>query len=141
MEFVQFRPKILLILTPQSRNFTTRLKSEYHSAFNHFSIPTLLQSFQKFNIFWRSKRSRQSMFQEVREVWKVQDMHMVDQLWAKTMKLLLKFGFSEKATKFEKNLRSTFDKSVVFCARNSVLVKESTKIFQNKCGQVVLYKL
>jgi hypothetical protein len=54
---------------------------------------------------------------------------------------LLKFGFSEKATKFEKNLPCTFDKSVVFCARNSVLVKKSTKIFQNKCGQVVLYKL
>ena len=46
-----------------------------------------------------------------------------------------------KATKFEKNLRRTFDKSVVFCARNSVFVKKSTKIFQNKCGQVVLYKL
>ena len=56
-------------------------------------------------------------------------------------KQVVKFGFSEKATKFEKNLRRTFDKSVVFCARNSVLVKKSTKIFQNKCGQVVLYKL
>ena len=43
---------------------------------------------------------------------------------------LLKFGFSEKATKFEKNLCRTFDKSIVFCARNSVLVKKSTKIFQ-----------
>ena len=53
----------------------------------------------------------------------------------------LKFGFSEKATKFEKNLCCTFDKSVVFCARNSALVKKLTKIFQNKCGQVVLYKL
>ena len=29
----------------------------------------------------------------------------------------------------------------MFCARNSVLVKKLTKIFQNKCGQVVLYKL
>ena len=54
---------------------------------------------------------------------------------------ILKFGFSEKATKFEKNLCRTFDKSVVFCARNSALVKKLTKIFQNKCGQVVLYKL
>ena len=52
--------------------------------------------------------------------------------------ILLKFGYSEKATKFEKNLRRTFDKSVVFCARNSVLVKKSTKIFKNKCGQVVI---
>ena len=41
----------------------------------------------------------------------------------------LKFGFSEKATKFEKNRHRTFDKSVVFSARNSVLVKKSTKIF------------
>ena len=55
---------------------------------------------------------------------------------------MAKFSFSEKASKFEKNLRRTFDKSVVFCARNSVLlVKKSTKIFQNKCGKVVLYKL
>ena len=51
---------------------------------------------------------------------------------------MLKFGFSEKATKFEKNLCFTFDKRVVFCARNSVLVKKSTKIFQNKCGQVAV---
>ena len=32
---------------------------------------------------------------------------------------VVKFGFSEKATKFEENLRLTFDKSVVFCARSS----------------------
>ena len=43
--------------------------------------------------------------------------------------------------KIWKNLHRTFDKSVVFCARNSVLVKKSTKIFKNKFGQVVLYKL
>ena len=54
---------------------------------------------------------------------------------------LLKFGFSEKATKFEENLRNTFDKGVMFCARNIILVKKSTKIFKNKCVQVVLYKL
>ena len=58
-----------------------------------------------------------------------------------TQRYVLKFGFSEKAKKFEKNLRRTFDKSFVFSARSSVLVKKSTKIFQNKCGQVVLYKL
>ena len=29
----------------------------------------------------------------------------------------------------------------MFCARNSILVKKLTKIFQNKCGQVVKYKL
>ena len=43
-------------------------------------------------------------------------------------KLTVKFGFSEKATKFEKNLCHTFDKSIVFCAHNSVLVKKLTKI-------------
>ena len=43
--------------------------------------------------------------------------------------------------KIWKNLCRTFDKSIVFCAHNSVLVKKSTKIFQNKCGQVLLYKL
>ena len=53
-----------------------------------------------------------------------------------------KFGFAEKATKFEENLGHTVDKSFVFCARNSVLlVKKSMKIFQNIYGQVVLYKL
>ena len=40
--------------------------------------------------------------------------------------------------KIWKDLLRTFDMSVVFCARNSVLVK---KIFINKCGQVILYKL
>ena len=48
--------------------------------------------------------------------------------------------FSE-GHKIWKNISHTFDKSVVFCARNSVLVKKSMKIFENKCGQVVLYKL
>ena len=43
--------------------------------------------------------------------------------------------------KIWKNLCRTFDKSVVFCAPNSVLVKKSTKNSKNKCGQVVLYKL
>ena len=52
----------------------------------------------------------------------------------------IKFGFYEKATKYEKDLGHTFDKSVVFCAHNSVLAKKLTKIFQNKCGQVILYK-
>ena len=37
---------------------------------------------------------------------------------------VVKFGFSEKATKFEKkNLRRTFDKTLVFCVRNSVHCK------------------
>ena len=39
------------------------------------------------------------------------------------------------------NLRHTFDKSDMFNAHNSVLVKKSTKIFKNKCVQIVLYKL
>ena len=42
----------------------------------------------------------------------------------------VKFGFTEKTTKFEKNLRRTFNKSVVFCARNSVLVKKLMKILK-----------
>ena len=46
-----------------------------------------------------------------------------------------------KGQKIWKNLRRTFDKSVVFCAGNSVLVKKATKIFQNKCGQAALYTL
>ena len=63
---------------------------------------------------------------------------------------LLHIGFSWRFVKvwvfweghkIWKNIRHTFDKNVVFCARNSVLVKKSTKSFQNKCGQVVLYKL
>ena len=38
--------------------------------------------------------------------------------------------------KIKKNLCRTFDKSVLFCERNSVLVKNLTNIFQNKCDQV-----
>ena len=53
----------------------------------------------------------------------------------------VKFGFSERATKFEKNLHRIFDKSVMFFARSSLLIKNSTKIFENKCGQVVSCKL
>ena len=45
--------------------------------------------------------------------------------------VFIKFGFSEKATKFEKIF-------VVLLTRASCSVR---KIFQNKCGQVVLYKL
>ena len=59
----------------------------------------------------------------------------------RTIDAFLKFGSSEKATKFEKNLRCTFDKSVVFFAQNSVLVKILTKTIQNKRSKVVLYKL
>ena len=40
-----------------------------------------------------------------------------------------------------KNLCRTFNKSVLFCACNYVLVKKSSKIFQNKWGQVVFYNL
>ena len=47
-----------------------------------------------------------------------------------------------KATKFEKNLRRTFDKSVGFCARNSVSTCQKVdEDFSKKCGQVVLFKL
>ena len=53
----------------------------------------------------------------------------------------VKFGFSQKATKFEKIFVILLKRAFVLCARNSVLVKKSTKIFQNKCRQVVLYKL
>ena len=48
--------------------------------------------------------------------------------------------FSEDATKFEK-IFGVLLTSVMFCAHNSVLVKKSTKSFQNKHGQAILYKL
>ena len=54
---------------------------------------------------------------------------------------LIKVWVFWEGHKILKHLRRTFDKRAVFCARNSVLVKKSTKIFQNKCGQVILYKL
>ena len=58
----------------------------------------------------------------------------VKELVAKRLQILhispiLKFGFSEKAAEFEKNLCRTFDKSVLFCARNNIVVKKLTKIF------------
>ena len=56
----------------------------------------------------------------------------------------LKFGFSEKATNFEKIFVVLLTRALCSVhtrgAHNSVLVKKSKKIFQNKCGQVVLYK-
>ena len=55
---------------------------------------------------------------------------------------LLKFRFSEKATKFEKIFVVLLTRaSCSVRATAYILVKKSTKIFQNKCGQVVLYKL
>ena len=51
--------------------------------------------------------------------------------WKKT-RGKLKFWGSEKATKFEKkNLRRTFDKSVVSCARNNVLKVDQGFFFLN----------
>ena len=55
--------------------------------------------------------------------------------------ILIKVMVFWEGHKIWKNLCRTFDKSVVFCAPNSVLVKKSTKNSKNKCGQVVLYKL
>ena len=55
--------------------------------------------------------------------------------------LVIKVWVFWEGHKIWKNIRLSFDKSVMFCARNSVLVKKLTKIFQNKCRQVVLYKL
>ena len=52
------------------------------------------------------------------------------------LSLCVKFGFSEKATKFEKSLHRTFDKSVVFCSRNSVLFNKSGV---NKCPYCLQY--
>ena len=54
-------------------------------------------------------------------------MHEVGPIYAKMINFSqnafnVKFGFSDKATKFEKNLCHTFDKSIVFCGPNSVLV-------------------
>ena len=55
---------------------------------------------------------------------------------------LVKFGFSEKAPKFEKNLCRTFDMSVVcvLCVQQHTCQKVDED-FKKKCGQVVLYKL
>ena len=47
---------------------------------------------------------------------------------------LLKFGFSEKATKFEKIFVVLLTRASCYCARNSILVKKLTKIFFFKCG-------
>ena len=54
---------------------------------------------------------------------------------------LIKVWVFWEGHKISKHLGRTFDKSVVFCAHNSVLVKKSTKILQNNCGQAVLYEL
>ena len=53
----------------------------------------------------------------------------------------VKFGFSEKATKFEKVFIVLLARASCSVCKNSVLVKMSTEMFQNESGQVVLYKL
>ena len=65
-----------------------------------------------------------------------------------TIRIKNSFGYSKSydyslgLLRRRQNLKKSLSyKSVVFCAHNSVVVKNSTKIFQNKCGQVVLYKL
>ena len=52
----------------------------------------------------------------------------------------IKFGFSEKATKFEKIFVVLLTRaSCSVCA--TVNLSKSQKDFSKKCGQVVLYKL
>ena len=67
-----------------------------------------------------------------------QDIALVDTFFVNTVK----FGFSEKATKFEKIFVVLLTRALCSVhATASVLVKKSTKIFFLKCGQVVFYKL
>ena len=55
--------------------------------------------------------------------------------------VLLKFGFSEKATKFEKKSSSYFwQERRVLCAQQRTCQKVDEDFFF-KCGQVILYKL
>ena len=52
-------------------------------------------------------------------------------------------GFLRRSQNLKKSSLYFWQERRVLCnsARNSILVKKSTKIFQNKCWQVVLYKL
>ena len=95
----------------------------------HSVSMTLLDSFFKY--IWAKYRESilQSFFHIINWYQLINSFH--SKIHARKVPLVLKFGFSEKATKFEKNLRRTFDKSFVFCARNSVLVKKSTIFFLN----------
>ena len=66
------------------------------------------------------------------------------------MGTLIKGGFVKvwvfwEGHKIWKNLCCTFDKSIMICAHNRVLVKKSMNgmegMDQKKCGQVILYKI
>ena len=46
----------------------------------------------------------------------------------------VKFGFSEKATKFKKNLRRLFHKYAVARTEHDAFVKSKTMMFQNTYG-------
>ena len=51
------------------------------------------------------------------------------------------FGFSEKATKFEKIFFVLLTRASCSVRATAYLSKSRQRFFQNKCGQVVLYKL
>ena len=55
--------------------------------------------------------------------------------------MLVKVWVFWECHKIWKNLCRTFDKSVVFCARNSVLVKKSTKIFETNVTSRIIQTL
>ena len=54
----------------------------------------------------------------------------------------VKFGFSERATKFEKNLHRTFDKSVVICAksRQRFLKTNVDKSYYTNCLKLIYFE-
>ena len=56
--------------------------------------------------------------------------------WPPTGNWVVKVWVFWEGHKIWKILRRTFDKSVVFCARNSVLVKKSTKIFKTNVDKL-----
>ena len=67
------------------------------------------------------------------------DMSLIKSI--KNTKIASKVWVFWEGHKIWKNLRRTFDKSFMFCVRNSVLVKKLMNIFQNKYGQAVHYHL
>ena len=77
--------------------------------------------------FWHCKKIPLMTFLELRaKFFGYQKLHLPRKGAASIM---VKFGFSEKATKFEKNLCHTFDKSVLFCARNRVTCQKVKEDF------------
>ena len=100
-------------------------------------------------VFWHNQRKDSQIVMAFSEnfnfTWSQKLLHKTSKSFSEKHLLKESFGevwvFWEGHKIWRKSWSYFWQEHQVLCARNSVFVKESTKIFQNKCGQVLLYKL